>query len=204
MTQAADLKIVLIGGASHVGKSTLCDALGSRPGWSKQSTDKLGRHPGRPWRPSGEKVRPHVVEHYLSLTTEELVDDVLCHQRRMWPTIERIVAHRLADEHAPRLAFQGSAMLPENTGQLFHDRVKPLCLAAKSEFLTQRIRTNSGYDTATIETRRLVDKFCERNHVLNELYIDMAKRTGVQVVDVGGGASIKELVELSLRPVNLH
>lgn len=191
-------KIVLIGGPSHAGKSTLCDALGALPGWSKQSTDMLGSHPGRPWKPAGERVRPHVVEHYLSLSPDELLADILGFQRRMWPTIERIIEdqHR-APGGALNLAFQGSALLPEYTGGLASDRVTPLCLSASPEFLEARIRRNSSYAALSGTARTLVDKFMARNRLMNDLYVRMARENGVRVIDVGIGVSVRELVEIA-------
>ncbi|MEL7245323.1 MAG: 2-phosphoglycerate kinase, partial [Cyanobacteria bacterium J06573_2] len=42
-------RIILIGGSSHVGKSTLAQSLANKLNWNYISTDKLARHPGRPW-----------------------------------------------------------------------------------------------------------------------------------------------------------
>ena len=69
-------RVVLIGGTSHVGKSTLSESLAARLGWTRISTDTLARHPGRPWKPAPEKVPDHVAEHYLSLSVNELIEDV--------------------------------------------------------------------------------------------------------------------------------
>ena len=52
--------VVLIGGTSHVGKSTVARALATSLGFRHVSTDRLARHPGRPWT----TTRPHVREHY--------------------------------------------------------------------------------------------------------------------------------------------
>lgn len=161
------------------------------------STDRLGRHPGRPWRVEGE-VPKHVSAHYLSLSADELVDDLLSYQRKMWPTIERVVVHRLEATSAPRLAFEGSALIPKNAGNLTDQRVKTLCLTAEPDFLRARIYQSSGYESATAESRQLIDKFVERNQLLNDVYAKMAEAYGVEVVDVGTGISVGELVELSL------
>ena len=77
----SSLRVVFIGGTSHVGKSTLAESLAARLGWTRISTDTLARHPGRPWRPAPEKVPDHVAEHYLSLSVNELLKDVLRHYR---------------------------------------------------------------------------------------------------------------------------
>ncbi len=44
-----ETRVILIGGSSHAGKSTLGQAIAAKLGWSYRSTDKLARHPGRPW-----------------------------------------------------------------------------------------------------------------------------------------------------------
>ena len=49
-------RILLIGGTSHVGKSTLAQLLALKLGWNYRSTDKLARHPGRPWQPKAEDI----------------------------------------------------------------------------------------------------------------------------------------------------
>lgn len=58
-------KIILIGGSSHVGKSTFAQSLATHFGWSYCSTDKLARHPGRPWQNKGQEVPKHVADHTI-------------------------------------------------------------------------------------------------------------------------------------------
>ena len=81
------LRVILIGGPSHGGKSTLAQALSARLGWQYMSTDRLARYPGRPW---GE-LRPHVAEHYLSLSPDQLIEDVIRHYASMWPDIRNLI-----------------------------------------------------------------------------------------------------------------
>ena len=77
-------RVLLIGGTSHTGKSTLAQAVATRLNWQHQSTDKLARHPGRPWSVGSEPISGEVAEHYLSLDVEELVADVLRHVEIDW------------------------------------------------------------------------------------------------------------------------
>ena len=66
-------RVLLIGGSSHVGKSTLGESLATKLGWSYHSTDKLARHPGRPWvGTNGKAIPEHVVQHYKTLSVEAL------------------------------------------------------------------------------------------------------------------------------------
>ena len=42
------IRVLLIGGPSHTGKSTLAETLAAELGWNHVSTDSMARHPGRP------------------------------------------------------------------------------------------------------------------------------------------------------------
>ena len=70
------LRVILIGGSSNVGKSTIAQSMALKLGWSYLSTDSLARHPGRPWRVGQRAVPEHVVDHYRSLSVDELFTDV--------------------------------------------------------------------------------------------------------------------------------
>ena len=73
-----NVAVLVIGGTSHTGKSTLGHSLASDLGWRYLSTDIIARHPGRPFRGDG-KVPSHVQAHYLNHTTHELIDNVVLH-----------------------------------------------------------------------------------------------------------------------------
>ncbi len=200
MTESAPPEIVLISGASHVGKTTLAAALTNRLGWRPMSTDRLGRHPGRPWQIVRDNAA-RIASYYLSMSGEELARDVLRYQREMWVTIERIIKHHLDTETSDQLVFEGSALLPDQTGAFDRRRVSALCLVASEEFLRQRIFEASGYEDASDHDRALIVKFVERNRLLNAHYEELATENGVRLVDVGNGVTVEELVEIALAPM---
>src|SRR5687768_2034614 len=101
-------KRILIGGASLAGKSSLAAKLSEELAWEVVATDYLARHPGRPWRDDGSEVPPHVLEHFHSLSAEELLEDVLRHYRSLAPRIREIVGGE-----ADGQIVEGSAILPE-------------------------------------------------------------------------------------------
>ena len=88
-----ETRAILIGGSSHTGKSTLGRALSAKLGWSYLATDRLARHPGRPWVGiNGQAIPAHVVEHYRDLSAEALLLDVLSHYaKNVLPQVEWIV-----------------------------------------------------------------------------------------------------------------
>ena len=180
-----ELKAVLIGGTSHVGKSTVSESLAAALGWEHVSTDSLARHPGRPWKPAPEKVPDHVAEHYLGLSVEELVDDVLCHYRvNVWPKVAGIVASYTNDTASTGIVLEGSALWPELAARLDCDKVGAIWLKASEGVLRQRIHEGSRYGSKSRREREMIDKFLQRTVAYNLRMVDAAGKHGLVLVDV--------------------
>jgi predicted kinase len=84
-----DVRVVLIGGTSNAGKSTVARVVADRLGFGCRSTDRLAKHPGRPWPTPGQDTPAHVVRHHQSLTVHQLPTSVLDHYARPWPVSKR-------------------------------------------------------------------------------------------------------------------
>ncbi len=159
-------KRILIGGASLAGKSSLAAGLSERLGWETVATDFFARHPGRPWRDDGSEVPPHVVEHFLSLTPQELLVDVLRHYRSLSTRILEAAA-------GERVVIEGSAVLPE---LMPHVRDRVLCvLVAEPGVLTRRISSCANSEAAM--------KFAARAELMNAYIALEAERLGLPVFD---------------------
>lgn len=179
------LRVILIGGSSHVGKSALSESIAANLGWNRISTDTLARHPGRPWRPASEKVPDHVAEHYLSLSVDELIVDVLHHYRvNVWPKIEEIVAYHIKDPSLTGLVVEGSALWPELVATLNSENIATLWLTASEEIFRQRICDESLYHSKSLRERRMIDKFLQRTLVYNAQMIEVANQHRFILVDV--------------------
>ena len=180
-----NLRMILIGGSSHVGKSTLSESLAAELGWTKVSTDTLARHPGRPWKPEPEKVPDNVAKHYLSLSVDELLRDVLCHYRvNVWPKVEAIVVSYLNDTSSAGVIVEGSALWPEFATGLNFDRTAALWLTASEEVFRQRIYDESLYRSKSPRGQMMVDKFLERTLVYNAQMIEVVRRHRFILVDI--------------------
>ena len=178
-------RVILIGGSSHSGKSALSESIAENLGWNRISTDTLARHPGRPWRSAPEKVPDHVAEHYLSLSVDELIVDVLHHYRvNVWPEVEEIIASHIDGPSQAGLIIEGSALWPELVATLNFDNIAALWLTASKKVFRQRIRDESLYQTKSLRERRMIDKFLERTLVYNAQMIEVANRHGFILVDV--------------------
>ena len=162
------------------------ESLAANLGWSHLSTDRLAAHPGRPWRlVPEEKVMDRVAEHYLCLSIDELMEDVLRHYRaNVWPKVEVIVASHVDESSGRGIVLEGSGLWPEFATGLDFGKVGALWLTAAEETFRQRIYTNSRYSTKTPREREMVDKFLERTIAYNARLVEALSRHGLVLVDV--------------------
>ncbi|MDE2822507.1 MAG: AAA family ATPase [Chloroflexota bacterium] len=181
-----NLRVILIGGSSHAGKSTVSETLAATLGWTSLSTDRLAAHPGRPWRRTpGDKVMDIVAEHYLNLSVDELMEDVLRHYwANVWPKVEELIVSYVGDTSVNGLVLEGSALWPEFPTRLDFNRVGALWLTASEETFRQRIYANSRYSTKSGRNREMVDKFLQRTVAYNTRMVEVVNRLGFNLVDV--------------------
>lgn len=182
-----------------MGKSTLAQSLASHLRWNYCSTDKLARHPGRPWQAKSKEIPKHVADYYQLLSVDELIEDVIHHYRKnVWLLIEDIVTFHATDTSSEKLVMEGSALLPESVITLNFDNIATIWLTASNEFLRQRIYFASQYETKSPYERMLVDKFLERNGLYNERIIDAVNRLGLISLNVEGASTVNELMSMCL------
>ncbi|MEL7109931.1 MAG: hypothetical protein AAGL99_11740 [Pseudomonadota bacterium] len=168
---------LLITGTSHVGKTTLAASLSETLGCKTYHTDKMGRHPGRPW----PKVRPFIADFYASLRPETLLKLLLIHHQNMWPSIERLI-QSLASAEA--FIFEGCALRPEYIHAYLGPFVKGVCLTADPDFISNRIRTASGYESLDEAHRMVVDGFINRSVLDDKEQVLRAHEFGVPCIRV--------------------
>jgi 2-phosphoglycerate kinase len=197
-----DVRVVLIGGTSNVGKSTVGRALAERLGFAYLSTDGLARHPGRPWRTPEREVPAQVAEHYASLTVDELITSVLAHYERLWPRIRTLIAtHAAQDAGVPGLVLEGSALWPVRVAGLDVPRTAAVWLTADEAVLRARVRADGHYVAATDEERALMDRFLARTERYQGLMVQALDELGLDRIDAGADGTVAALVESVLAAV---
>ncbi|MDD9986559.1 MAG: hypothetical protein OXQ31_09835 [Spirochaetaceae bacterium] len=198
----SDLRVILIGGSSHVGKSTLARSLADALGWRLLSTDQMARHPGRPWRSPPERLPDHVAEHYLSLSVDELITDVLRHYRiNVWPKVQTLIRSAIAEACSDRLILEGSALWPESVAKLKLDGTAAAWLTAGDEIFRHRIHRESRYHSKSTIERMMIRKFLDRTLAYNKRMIDIVDRHGFCRVDVRQ-SRVEELADRCLAGLN--
>ena len=183
--------VVWIGGASLTGKSTLAALLAERLGFKILSTDGMAKHPGRPWRMSKRDVPAHVLEHYGTLSVDELVESVVEHYRGLQAQVRELTGLHGLDDSNPGLVLEGSALLPEQAPRL--PSLTTVWLTAEESVLHSRARVSSRYGEATDLDRRLVDQFVARAARYQELIIEAVDRLHLKRIDT----SSRDLTEVA-------
>jgi len=189
------VRAILIGGTSHVGKSTLAETLAARLGWQHTSTDSLSRHPGRPWRKKG-KVPPDVQSHYLSHRAEELVDEVLRHYHdNVWPIAKALIQSRISNPYDTGIVLEGSAIWPDSVVNACFEKTVSVWLTATKDVITDRIHRNSDYHQRSEQDRLMIDRFLHRSLLYDEQLTQAAKRSEQRCVDVSETGPADQLLD---------
>jgi 2-phosphoglycerate kinase len=176
-------RVLLIGGSSHCGKTTLARHVAERLRWTHVRTDKLARHPGRPWSNPPETVPPDVAEHYKTLSVPELLDDVLQHYKtNVWPRIEALA--RAAAPAGDPVIIEGSAVWPESVATLSSPNVAAVFLTASEATFTRRIHQGSRYDARAPDEKHLIDRFLQRTVAFDRSMTRAARRLRLPLLDV--------------------
>jgi 2-phosphoglycerate kinase len=187
-------KVLLIGGVSHVGKSTLARRLADELNWQYLSTDQLARHPGRPWRSDGSSLPVDVLAHYSQLSTQRLTQSVLAHyQQNVWPIVEAIVLSHVNNPYDPNLVFEGSAILPELVSTAALERVSFVWLGASHAFIKARILETSDFSNRTTNEQHLIQAFLDRTLALSDITQSAVRAAGLPVIDVEEPGAYQEL-----------
>ena len=190
-----NLKVVLIGGASCSGKSSLGRSLADSLGWELQSTDEFARHPGRPWRNDGSYVPRSVADYFSSHSDTELLQDVWRHYRdNVWPIARAVTSSRVNNSFDVPLVLEGSSILPELVTEVSCAEVCSLWLVGDEDLLIERIRRESGYRTRSVKEQLLIDVFVRRAVAFDKKLRASLIDTGLQMIQTSNEVTTEELV----------
>ena len=170
--------ILLIFGTSHVGKSTLARKIGLATDIPVLATDKMGRHPGRPW----PKVKAPVAEYYSALSDETIYWFLRVHHENLWPIIRSKISD--ATKRDSPIIIEGSALRPEFIAPLDLQTVIPVGLCADKDFLQQRIEDESRYSIQDQDTKLQIEKFIRRSIRDNDEILEVSCKLGLRMLDV--------------------
>ena len=186
MSQSNLIRLYIIGGTSHTGKTTLGKAIANSLSGDYIATDSLAKHPGRPWVSANNKtVKKHVAEHYRNLSIPELVTDVLRHYAgNVLPKIETLV-QTYSDSANQCLVMEGSALFPTLVKDLVdREDVRGIFLVSNYSCLKNRVFVNSNFYSVGKAEQYLIYKFLQRTWFYNQLVINESKSLKFNYIDV--------------------
>jgi 2-phosphoglycerate kinase len=178
---------VLIAGSSHTGKTTLAQQVGQALGWTLLSTDKLARHPGRPW----PDIPQPVAEYYARLSAETIYWFLRVHHENMRSGILQKIDE--ARNSRTSMVFEGSALRPEYVAARMSAQTIGVCLYADEVFLQDRMRSASQYSSCDQDQRMTIDKFIDRSSQDNFEIHSSAKACGLICVDASDAGAVEQL-----------
>lgn len=169
-------KVILIGGSSHSGKTTLAQILSKQLNAQLISTDQLAKHPGRPWKENPALIPTTVRNHYSSLSKEELLEDVLQHYIKVWKSIQLIIDKHWREGTTTPLVLEGSAILPDLVHHYSSTEITAFWLSISQEAYQERIFQNSNFESAALPEQQLILKFLARTLLFDKWINKEVKR----------------------------
>lgn len=198
----------MIGGTSHSGKSTLAEYIANAEDLEYLSTDKLARHPGRPWK---DQVRllPKDVQDFYEYTIEYfqnqdmgfLMNDVVSHySQNIKPLLLAELNNRFSDKN---IIVEGSAIMPSLALEDDSKDMRFLFLILNDTSIRNRILKNSSYNNRSDEIRRAIDTFILRGIEFNNLLYSQALSLNLPYIIVDENMSVDNLYNISMDKLKL-
>ncbi|MGO8671727.1 MAG: hypothetical protein ACLQVD_10230 [Capsulimonadaceae bacterium] len=190
-------KVILIGGAPMVGKSTLARKLAGRFAYGCVSTDDLGQaihavttaqsHPAL-HAMDGADYR----EYYITHSVDDLIADAELLHATLWPGIARVItAHATWGDP---LVIEGWALYPSPVAKLALPNIGSLWLVADDDVLEARTRSAVDFYSGASDEEAMIQNFVARSKWYNRLIAQQATDLGLHIIRSSDSLSVDELI----------
>jgi len=195
-------KVMLVGGAPGIGKTTLGRALAARLETTSLSTDDLhaaakavtspGSHPG-----IHVMARKPSVLYFTETPAEQLIADADAQHEAMWPAVEKVIRNHLA--WGSPIVIDGWVLRPDWVAKLeLGDRVGQVWLVADPGVLEARERANPEFFSNSPDPARMLENFLARSRWFNALVESQAAEQGAKVLRQNGQVPVEALCREAL------
>jgi 2-phosphoglycerate kinase len=182
-------KVIYLGGAPMLGKTTVARILACRLRYSSISTDDIGVAIGSVTMTDRYPIDYR--EYYIVNSKEKLIQDVNNQHERLWPALRTLIQNHEAWGHP--VVIEGWALRPSYVHSLTGD-VSGLFLLADEALIERRVRS-SDFSKGASNVALMIERYCERSFWYNAYLRDEVTRLGLKALVISDGMRPEEVVD---------
>jgi 2-phosphoglycerate kinase len=192
-------RVVFLGGAPMVGKTTVARLIAHRLDYDCISTDDVGAaisslteqgtHPAFHYM-DGQDYR----EYYVTRNPRGLIQDITGYHEALWPGLETLFRNHATWSTAA--VIEGWALRPSYVARLSGD-ISGVFLLSDDALIEARTRLSSFSDGAS-DQATMIQRYIERSRWYNSLIQDEAARLRLNTVAISLETRAEEIVEKCL------
>jgi 2-phosphoglycerate kinase len=189
-------KVILIGGAPMIGKSTLARKLAAQLEYGCLSTDDLGQAIG-----AVTTVQSHLAlhemdgidyrEYYITRSVDDLIADAERRHAALWPAITQVITGHATWGYP--VVVEGWALYPSRVAQLAFPNSTSLWLVADDEVLEARVRSAVAFYRGASDEEAMIRHFKARSRWHNRRIQEEATVLGFPVIPVALNTTAESL-----------
>jgi len=182
-------KVIYLGGAPMLGKTTAARILACRLGYSSISTDDIGVAIGA----VAKRDRPEIDyrEYYIVNSLEELIQDINAGHERKWPAIRAVIQRHEVWDYP--LVIEGYALRPSYVHSLTGD-VSGVFLLTDEALIEKRVRS-SNFSEGASNVEPMIERYCARSFWYNAMLREEVARLGLNALEISDGMRPEEIVD---------
>ncbi|MBN1579780.1 MAG: hypothetical protein JXA89_03695 [Anaerolineae bacterium] len=181
-------KVIYLGGAPMLGKTTAARILACRLGYSSVSTDDIGMAVGAVTKKDKDPIDYR--EYYIVNSTETLIQDANKGHERLWPALRTIIQNH--EDWGHPLVIEGWALRPSCVHALSGD-VSGVFLLADEALIEKRVRA-SAFSEGASDVELMIARYCQRSFWYNAHFEDEVIRLGLKSLVISDGMRPEEIV----------
>ena len=182
-------KVIYLGGAPMLGKTTAARILACRLGYSSISTDDIGVAVGAVTKRDQPQIDYR--EYYVVNSLGELIQDINAGHERTWPAIRAVIQRHEAWDHP--LVIEGYALRPSYVHSLPGD-VSGVFLLADEALIEKRVRS-SNFSEGASNVELMIERYCGRSLWFNAMLREEVAKLGLKALELSDGMRPEEIVD---------
>ena len=186
-------KVIYVGGAPMLGKTTVARILACRLGYSSISTDDIGVAINAVLKTERQSIDYR--EYYITNTIEQLIRDTNAQHAALWPALQQLFQNHEA--WGRPVVIEGWALRPSYVHTLAGD-ISGLFLVADEALIEKRVRS-SDFSQGASNVALMIERYCERSFWYDAYLREEVARLGLKSLLISDGMLPEEIAEVSLK-----